>query len=180
MRPIKSLSVRCTAAGTTLQGLTATARTAAQDVTRDQETAANLRTQSDAAQEALSHGAQEILAEAARLAQQVEDFGKVLRNLGSRHVDLNGKVGGARTVLEQTEANARRPRLRREDAVARWWSCMDTGLPGLRGIPDPAARHVTAALDPPGQPGRRSRSGTGPTPSIKACFRSACRLGGLP
>ena len=147
MRPIESLGRALHAAETTLQGLTATAETAAEDAARDQDTAHSLRTQSDAAQEALSHGAQEILAEAARLGQQVGQIDKTLRSLGTRHVELNGKVGAARTVLQQTEAKRKDAESAREDAVARWWSCMNTGLPGLRGIPDTAARHVTAALE---------------------------------
>jgi SbcC/RAD50-like, Walker B motif len=147
MRPIERLRRALEAAETTLKGLRATAETLGKDATRDRDTAINLRTQSKAAQEALSHGAREILAEAARLKRQAEELGELLRRLSVTHGDLKGKVGGARTILEQTEAKRKEAEATRASAVTRWWNCMDTGLPGLRGIPDPAARHVTAALD---------------------------------
>lgn len=66
---------------------------------------------------------------------------------GVEDLGLTGKLVRAQTVLEQTEAKRKEAESVREAAVSRWWICIDTGLPGLRGISDPAARHVTAALE---------------------------------
>jgi len=147
LRPIQSLSRALSRAELNLQGLRVTAATLRHDATRDLDDADKLRTRADAAREALSHGAQEILAEAKRLKRRAEDLDKTLRSLGNTLGELRGKLGGAQMVLEQTEAKRRDAEAAREMAVARWWSYMDTGLPSLRGIPDPTARHVTAALE---------------------------------
>jgi hypothetical protein len=130
-----------------LQRLTKAAETAERDAKEDRDTARDLRTQSNTAQEALSHGAREILAEAARLKRESEELSETLRGFGTTHSDLTGKLVRAQTILEQTEAKRKEAESVRAAAVNRWWSCMDTGLPRLRGIADPAARHMTAALE---------------------------------
>jgi hypothetical protein len=138
-------SLRSAEAG--LERLIRAAETARKDATRDGDLARSLRDQSNAAQEALSHDALEILAEAERLKQQAKQLGETVRNLTDRQGELKGQLGGAQATLEQTEAKRREAESVREAAVSRWWSYMDTGLPGLRGIAHPAARHVTAALE---------------------------------
>jgi hypothetical protein len=147
MQPIEPLRRGLVAAQRTLQGLTTTAQTLAEDAERDRAAASSLRNRSVAAQEALSHGAREILAEAARLRQQATALGDTLQRISRAHGDLKGKLGVAQATLEQTEANRKAAETVREAAVTRWWNCMDTGLPRLRGVADPAARHVTAALE---------------------------------
>ena len=144
---IEPLRRACTNAEANLQRLTSAAETAGADAAGDRDVARDLRTQSNTAREALSHGAREILAEVARLKRETEQLSEALRGLGVTHSDLTGKLVRAQTILEQTELKREEAESVREAAVSRWWSCMDTGLPGLRGITGPAARHVTAALE---------------------------------
>jgi Putative exonuclease SbcCD, C subunit len=147
MQPIESLRRALSRAETNLQGRRTVAKNLGRDAMRDRDAARDLRTQSDAAQEALSHGAQETLAEAKRLKRRVEDLDGTLRRLGDTRGELKGRLGRAQEILEQTEAKRKGAEATREMAVARWWSCVHSGLPGLRGIPEPAAHHITAALE---------------------------------
>jgi hypothetical protein len=144
---LKPLRRALDVARTNLQQLTTNAQTAELDASRDRGTARDLRTQASAAREALSHGAQEILAEVARLWREAKKLGDTLQNLGTTRADLKGDLGGAEKILEQTAAKRKDAELAREAAVTRWWNCMDSGLPRLRGIPGHEARHVTAALE---------------------------------
>jgi hypothetical protein len=130
-----------------LQQLREAADTASDDAKQGRAAALDLRTRSDAAQAALSQGAQEILLEVNRLGRRIEAADKILEHLREEHEALTGKLSRAEAILEQAEVKRKDAEAERESAVTRWWGCVDTGLPGLRGVPEPPARHVTAALE---------------------------------
>jgi hypothetical protein len=123
------------------------AATAAADAVKDRETALSLRTKADASRKALTQEAQEILREVGRLHARIEAADDLLRNLAGQHSTLTGKLAGAEEILKQAADKRRKAEEEREAAVSRWWSCVDAGLPRLRGVAESAARHVTAALD---------------------------------
>lgn len=131
----------------TLNGLVETAETAATDAEDDQTKAQTLRSKADTAQQALSKGAQDILREVNRLGQRIEEAGETLKQLDKNLLELAGKLSRAETVLEETEGKRKSAEEDREAAANRWWACVDSGLPRLRGVPEPAARNVTAALE---------------------------------
>ncbi len=147
MSVLEPLRAAVTQASETLDGLRESAETASQDAENDRIEATSLHVRADAASTALSKDAQEILTEVTRLGQRIKDADEVLKRLGTELETLAGKLSRAETILEQTEGKRKAAEDDREAAVRQWWSCVDTGLPRLRGVPDPAARHVTAALD---------------------------------
>ena len=147
LRLIEPLRRAAGDAAGSLQQLREAADTASDDAKQDRAAALDLRTRSDAAQAALSQGAQEILLEVNRLGRQIEAAGKILEHLREEHEKLTKQLSRAEAVLEQAEVKRKVAEAERESAVIRWWGCVDTGLPRLRGVPEPPARHVTAALE---------------------------------
>lgn len=147
MSLIEPLGGAATQAEEALNGLMEAAATAAADAEEDRTTADTLRSQADAADRALSKGAQEILREVRRLGQVIDDAGQTLERLGGELMNLAGKLSRAETVLEETEGKREKAEEDRATAAQRWWDCVDSGLPRLRSVPEPPARHVTAALE---------------------------------
>jgi uncharacterized protein (TIGR02680 family) len=131
----------------TVRGLLAATSTAAEDAETDRTTARTLRSQADAADKALSKDAQEILQEVSRLSRRIKDADETLKRLGKELIELAGKLSRAEGVLDDTEGKRKNAEAEREAAAARWWNCVDSGLPRLRDVPEPHARHVTAALE---------------------------------
>jgi len=130
-----------------LNGLVEAAGTAAADAEEDRSTARTLRSQADAAGRALSKDAQEILREVSRLSKRIKDAGDTLKQLDKNLLELATTLARAQTVLEETEGKRESAEADREAAANRWWACVDSGLPRLRGVPESPARNVTAALE---------------------------------
>ncbi|MGH3159326.1 MAG: hypothetical protein ACRDNF_22520, partial [Streptosporangiaceae bacterium] len=120
---------------------------AAKDAASDNETALSLRAKADAARAALTQEAQQIMAEVGRLRQRVEEAAHTLKRLGTEHQGLTTRRIKAETILEQIEERRKQAETERQRCADRWLSCIDSQLPRLRGLEDPAARHVTAALE---------------------------------
>lgn len=95
----------------------------------------------------MSKDAQEILREVNRLGKRIKDAGDTLKQLDRNLLELATKLARAQTVLGETEGKRESAEADREAAVNRWWVCVDSGLPRLRGVPEPSARNVTAALE---------------------------------
>lgn len=125
----------------------ATCRSADEDAASDEEAALGLRARADAARSALTKEAQEILEEVRRLGRRVDEATQVLKALAREHTDLTGRKTKAETILEQVEERREQAEAERKRCVDRWLSCVESGLPRLRGLEDPPARHVTAALE---------------------------------
>jgi uncharacterized protein (TIGR02680 family) len=125
----------------------ATHERAAQDAATDGETALGLRAKADAALAALAKEAQEILEEVGRLGRRIRDAEQTLKGLARDHAELTGRKTKAEMVLEQIEERREQGEADRKRCVDRWLGCVDSGLPRLRGLDDPVARHVTAALE---------------------------------
>jgi hypothetical protein len=123
------------------------AATAAENATEDRDAALSLRAKAETARAALTQDAQEILREVGRLSTRIKDAEDLLRRLATDREGLSGRLSRAEAVLEQAAAKRQTAEEEREAAVNRWWGCVDTGLPRLRGVTDPPARHVTAALE---------------------------------
>ncbi|HXS64120.1 MAG TPA: SbcC/MukB-like Walker B domain-containing protein [Streptosporangiaceae bacterium] len=147
MSLIEPLRGAATQAEEALNGLMEAAVTAAADAEEDMTTAGTLQAKADAASKALSKGAQEILREVNRLGRVVDDARQTLERLGKELLNLAGKLSRAETVLEETEGKREKAEEERGTAAQRWWDCVDSGLPLLRSVPEPLARHVTAALE---------------------------------
>jgi hypothetical protein len=141
------LSTAAEQAEEALNGLVAAAGTAAADAAEDRSTASRLRSQADAAGRALSKDAQEILREVSRLSKRSKDAGDVLKQLDANLLELVTQLARAQTVLEDTEGKRKSAEADREAAANRWWACVDSGLPGLRGVTDSSSRNITAALE---------------------------------
>jgi hypothetical protein len=120
---------------------------AAGDAEHDRAEALSMRAKADAAQAALSQEAQEILTEVSVLGRQIVVAVQAMKELGRAHNQLAEQRLRAQVTLEKVEERRRDAEEERQAAVDRWFGCVDTGLPGLRGVADPAARHVTAALE---------------------------------
>lgn len=144
---IEPLRTAANQSAETLNGLVEAAETAATDAEDDRTTARTLRSQADAAERALSQGAQEVLEEVSRLSKRIEDAGKTLKQLDQDLLELATKLARAEGVLEDTEGKRKDAEADREAAANRWWACVESGLPRLRGVPEPPARNVTAALE---------------------------------
>jgi DNA repair exonuclease SbcCD ATPase subunit len=144
---IEPLSGAADQAEEALNGLVEGAGTAAVDAEEDRTTARTLRSQADAADKALSKDTQEILREVSRLGKRIKDANETVRRLAGELIELATKLSRAETVLEDTESRREKAEEEREAAANRWWDCVDSGLPRLRGVPEPTARHVTAALE---------------------------------
>ncbi len=147
MSLVGPLSTAAEQAEEALDGLVAAAGTAAADAAEDRGTASRLRSQADAAGKALSKDAQEILREVSRLSKRIKDAGDVLKQLDASLLELVTQLARAQTVLEDTEGKRKSAEADREAAANRWWACVDSGLPRLRGVPDSPSRNVTAALE---------------------------------
>ena len=123
------------------------ATTAAENAAQDRETALSLGAKAEAARAALTQEVQEILREVGRLSKRINDAEDLLRRLATDRESLSERLSHAKAVLEQAAAKRQTAEEEREAAVNLWWGCVDTGLPRLRGVTDPPARHVTAALE---------------------------------
>ena len=120
---------------------------AASDAASDDETARGLRARADAARTALTKEAQEILDEAGRLGRRIEKAAKALKGLRESHSELTTRKLKAEVTLEQVAGRRKEAEDQRQKYVDQWLGCVDSGLPRLRGLDDPPARHVTAALE---------------------------------
>jgi len=147
MSLIEPLSTAARQAEEALEGLVEAAGTAAADAEDDRTTARTLRSQADTAGKALSKDAQEILQEVSRLGKRIKDAADTLRQLDRDLLELATKLARAQTVLEETEGRRASAEADREAAANRWWVCVDSGLPRLRGVPEPSTRNITAALE---------------------------------
>jgi hypothetical protein len=125
----------------------ATYERAEQDAAGDSAAALSLRAKADAARAALTKEAQEIIEEVGRLGRRIRDAEESLRLLAKDRADLSGRKSKAETILEQVEERREQAEADRKRCVDRWLGCVDSGLPRLRGLEDPPARHVTAALE---------------------------------
>jgi hypothetical protein len=123
------------------------AAAAAENATQDREGALSLRAKADAARTALSQEAQEILREVGLLGTRIKEADDLLKRLAKDRQALAERLFRAGETLKQAAAKRQDAEDERAAAVSRWWGCVDTGLPGLRGVCDPPARHVTAALE---------------------------------
>jgi uncharacterized protein (TIGR02680 family) len=147
MSLIGPLSTAAEQAEEALNGLVERAGTAAADAEEDRATARTLRSQADAAGNALSKDAQEILREVSRLSKRIKDAADTLMLLNKNLLELATKLARAQTILEEAEGKRKIAEADREAAANRWWACVDSGLPRLRGVPESSSRNVTAALD---------------------------------
>ena len=120
---------------------------AASDAASDEETARGLRARADAARAALTKEAQVILDEVGRLARRIEQAAKALNGLRESHSALAKRKLKAEMTLEQVADRREEAEEQRQKCVDQWLGCVDSGLPRLRGLDDPLARHVTAALE---------------------------------
>ncbi len=120
---------------------------AAQDADSDSEAALSLRAKADAARAALTQEAQEIIDQVGRLGRRLEAATQMLKELGAQHDSLTTRRIRAEATLEQIEVRRKQAETERQRCVDRWLGCVDSGLPRMRGLSDPAARHVTAALE---------------------------------
>jgi uncharacterized protein (TIGR02680 family) len=125
----------------------ATHMSAAEDAASDNAAALSLRAKADAARAALTQEAQEIIDEVRRLDRRLVDATQTLKRLGAEHDDLTARRIKAAMTLEQIEERRKQAEAERQRCVNRWLGCIDSGLPRMRGLDDPAARHVTAALE---------------------------------
>jgi uncharacterized protein (TIGR02680 family) len=147
MSLVKPLRDAAEQAAATVGQLRAVHESAAGDAASDEETALGLRAKADAARTALTKEAQEILEEVGRLGRRIEAAAKALKDLGNAQKELTGRKIRAEAILEQVEGRRKEAEEQRQRCVERWLGCVDSGLPRLRGLDDPAARHVTAALE---------------------------------
>jgi hypothetical protein len=120
---------------------------AAGDAESDRAESLSMRAKADAAQAALSREGQEILTEVSALRREIGTLAGTLKQLNIDHADLNGKKMVSRNTLERVEERREQAEAERQASADRWFGCVNTGLPRLRGIADPAASHVTAALE---------------------------------
>jgi Putative exonuclease SbcCD, C subunit len=130
-----------------LQRCRAAQAKAAKDAEDDRVEALSLRAKAEAAQAALSRAAQEILTEVAELGRLIKTADATLKSLAGEREGLNTQRARAEAKLEGIEERRQEAEAERQFAVDRWFGCVNTGLPRLRGVADPAAGHVTAALD---------------------------------
>jgi hypothetical protein len=147
MSLVGPLSTAAGQAAEALNGLVEAAGTAAADAEDDRSTARTLRSQADAAGKALSKDAQEILGEVRRLSKRIKDATEALKQLDKNLLELATKLARAQSVLEETEGKRKSAEADREAAANRWWACVDSGLPRLRGVPESSSLNVTAALE---------------------------------
>jgi uncharacterized protein (TIGR02680 family) len=120
---------------------------AERDAAGDGEEALSLRAKADAAQAALTKQAQEVIEEVGRLGRRIREAEESLKVLARDRADLSVRKTRAETILEQVEERREQAEADRTRCVDRWLACVDSGLPRLRGLDDPPARHVTAALE---------------------------------
>ncbi len=125
----------------------ATYERAEEDAASDGEAALSLRAKADAARAALTKEAQEIIEEVGRLGRRIRDAQESLKVLAKDQAGLTGRKSKAEATLEQVEERREQAEADRKRCVDRWLGCVDSGLPRLRGLDDPPARHVTAALE---------------------------------
>lgn len=147
MSLIPPLRTAAKQAGEAVSHYRAAHKSAAEDASSDSETALSLRAKADAARAALTQEAQEIIKEVGRLGQRIEEAVERLKRLRIDHRDLTTRRIKAEGILERTEERREEAEADRQRCVDRWFGCIDSGLPRMRGLADPAARHVTAALE---------------------------------
>jgi len=142
--PLRSAA---TQAAVTVDQCRATYQKAKEDAASDDEAALSLRAKADAARAALTQEAQEIIEEVRRLGRRIEEATQTLKKRGVEHDNLTTRRIKAEATLEQIEVRREQAENERQRCVDRWLGCLDSGLPRMRGLSDPAARHVTAALE---------------------------------
>jgi uncharacterized protein (TIGR02680 family) len=120
---------------------------AGQDAAGDGEAALTLRAKADAARAALTQEAQEIIEEVGRLGRRIRGAEEALKALAKDLAGLTGRRSKAEAILEQVEERREQTEADRKRCADRWLGCVDSGLPRLRGLEDPPARHVTAVLE---------------------------------
>ena len=79
-----------------------------------------------------------------------EDIARTLYGSSTTWLDQVIRIGRkakAEATLEQVEERREQAEADRKRCVDRWLGCVDSGLPRLRAVEDPSARHVTAALE---------------------------------
>jgi hypothetical protein len=123
------------------------AATAAEDAESDRLTAAQLHAQAQAAERSLGKDAQQILDEVATLGKAAADSDTRLKVLADQERNLIKKAADAKATLAQVESKRADAEAERNRATARWWGCLDSGLPPLRAVAEPTARTVTTALE---------------------------------
>jgi hypothetical protein len=105
------------------------------------------RTNAEAAHAALSREGQDLLRRFDLLGRQVTEHDQKLKQLTALLNNLNADRIRAEGELERVEERRKNAENERQGAVDSWYACIDHGLPRLRQVPDPSARHVTAALE---------------------------------
>jgi uncharacterized protein (TIGR02680 family) len=120
---------------------------AEEDAASDEEAALGLRAKADVARSALTKETQEVIEEVRRLGRRAEEATQLLKSLARDQAGLTGRKTKAETVLEQVEERREEAEAERKRCVDRWFGCVDSGLPRLRGLDDPPTRGVTAALE---------------------------------
>jgi hypothetical protein len=120
---------------------------AAEDAESDRLTAAQLRAQAEATERSLGKDAQQILDEVATLGKAAADGDMRLKILADQERALIKKAADANATLDQVEGRRADAEAERNRATARWWGCLDSGLPQLRAVAEPATRTVTTALE---------------------------------
>ena len=120
---------------------------AAADAAKDRTDAEQACTKAGAAQAALSREGQDLLHRFALLGKQVSEYDQKLSQLRGSLTTLVTERIKAQGKLEQVEQRREDAESLRQGAVDSWYECVDHGLPRLREVPDPSARHVTAALE---------------------------------
>lgn len=117
------------------------------DAQTDNTTALKLRAKADAAQAALSQETQEIIVKVEALGRQIDERKVTLDRLADEHGALTESRLEAEMRLRQVAERRADAERERQVAVDGWFACLDSGLARLRGLADPAARHVTGALE---------------------------------
>ena len=107
------------------------AGTAAADAEEDRTTARTLRSQADAAGNALSKDAQEILREVSRLGKRIKDAGDTLKRLAGELIELAAKLSRAERVLEETEGKREKADEEREAAATAGGTASIPASPGF-------------------------------------------------
>ncbi len=119
----------------------------AADAASDRRAAEQARTKAAAAQAALSRDGQQLLLRFDELGRQIANLDHALKEVTAELTALNEALIKAEGKLEQIGERREDAEADRQGAVDSWYACIDHGLPRLRDVPDPPARHVTAALE---------------------------------
>ncbi|WP_433007921.1 TIGR02680 family protein [Kribbella sp. CA-294648] len=130
-----------------LAGYVETHQRAIDDATGDQQEADRARAKANAARIALSQSGQDLLASYQDLGTQIDKLAKSEEAISSELSNAEKRQIKADGILEQVEERRLEAEARRQTAMDDWFSCVDSGLPTLRGLEPPATRNVTGARD---------------------------------